>query len=476
MNKKIMALGVVLFFCISSVSAYPHEDTIASLSYGNTYYVGGSGEGNFSTIQGAVDVASNGDTVFVFDDSSPYEEHVHIATSIRLIGEDKNTTVISSDDSSTISVITKNVVIRNLSIFNTFTYSIFVTEDNITVSDNIISERDNGVFLLHSSNCVVNNNEFRGGFSGIGIYLYNATYNKIENNTCRDGYFGIDISFWSNNNEVVDNCLENASFYIKPGSSPNVLSGNTVNGKPFLYLDEEHDVSFQGITAGQIILNHCTNVSIRNVTISKSTSGITLINSSDCLISDCVFKDNKGIAVSLDADDNIVADSVFENNSIGILSNYEPSQLMRITGNSFFNNQEAGVRLHEASVATIENNTFENNPTGMYLANCKRCTVIHNAIQHNTIGLFLGASPLNSIEENNLIRNGINAFFEKGLFGNRFSANYWEPSLHMGVKIILGAQVLIGSIPYEGEFTFFMPWLDFDWHQAKTPYDISTVQ
>jgi len=42
----------------------------------DTLYVGGSGFGNYSTIQDAVDNASSGDTVYVYDDSSPYIENV----------------------------------------------------------------------------------------------------------------------------------------------------------------------------------------------------------------------------------------------------------------------------------------------------------------------------------------------------------------------------------------------------------------
>ena len=43
-----------------------------SNSFGNTLYVGGSGPKNYSTIQEAINDASDGDTVFVYDDSSPY--------------------------------------------------------------------------------------------------------------------------------------------------------------------------------------------------------------------------------------------------------------------------------------------------------------------------------------------------------------------------------------------------------------------
>jgi len=50
-------------------------------------YVGGSVPNNYTTIQSAIDDAVDGDTVFVYDDSSPYREHLLIETSINLLGE-----------------------------------------------------------------------------------------------------------------------------------------------------------------------------------------------------------------------------------------------------------------------------------------------------------------------------------------------------------------------------------------------------
>jgi hypothetical protein len=38
------------------------------LTRGKTLYVGGSGEGNYTKIQDAIDNASKGDTVFVYDE------------------------------------------------------------------------------------------------------------------------------------------------------------------------------------------------------------------------------------------------------------------------------------------------------------------------------------------------------------------------------------------------------------------------
>ena len=51
---------------------------------GNTLYVGGDGPGNYISIQAAIDDASEGDTVFVYDDSSPYYETVGYVIFIRV--------------------------------------------------------------------------------------------------------------------------------------------------------------------------------------------------------------------------------------------------------------------------------------------------------------------------------------------------------------------------------------------------------
>ncbi len=59
---------------------------------GNTLYVGGSGPDNYTSIQDAINNASNGDTIFVY--SGRYYEDIYIWKNINLIGEDRNTTII----------------------------------------------------------------------------------------------------------------------------------------------------------------------------------------------------------------------------------------------------------------------------------------------------------------------------------------------------------------------------------------------
>ena len=59
---------------------------------GKTLYVGGSGAGNYTTIQSAIDDANSGDTVFVY--SGIYFENVIVNKTISLTGEDRNSTII----------------------------------------------------------------------------------------------------------------------------------------------------------------------------------------------------------------------------------------------------------------------------------------------------------------------------------------------------------------------------------------------
>ena len=86
--KKGLVIGILFLFIGAIV--LPVTGTISVrktsniMSKGDTFYVGGSGPGNYSKIQDAIDNTSDGDTVFVYDDSSPYYESLQINTLINL--------------------------------------------------------------------------------------------------------------------------------------------------------------------------------------------------------------------------------------------------------------------------------------------------------------------------------------------------------------------------------------------------------
>ncbi|MHA2040104.1 MAG: hypothetical protein ACW98X_27165 [Promethearchaeota archaeon] len=81
--KKVITISVIALFVgmsFTSISGNQINNQIVKISSrGSILYVGGSGPGNYTIIQDAIENASVGDTVFVFDDSSPYLENVTVA-------------------------------------------------------------------------------------------------------------------------------------------------------------------------------------------------------------------------------------------------------------------------------------------------------------------------------------------------------------------------------------------------------------
>ena len=97
---KVKLIGI--FICMLLVAGFlPVSgviiiDRIASnIVNGNTLYVGGDGPGNYSTIKDAIQNATDGDTVFVYSGTYVIDDLLFIDVSIRLIGENKEITVIS---------------------------------------------------------------------------------------------------------------------------------------------------------------------------------------------------------------------------------------------------------------------------------------------------------------------------------------------------------------------------------------------
>ena len=85
MKKKMVGILVCMLMIGTVIPVSGNvllERTSIPTSSGNTLYVGGSGPGNYTSIQEAIDNSEDGDTVFVYDDSSPYYENLVIEKSI----------------------------------------------------------------------------------------------------------------------------------------------------------------------------------------------------------------------------------------------------------------------------------------------------------------------------------------------------------------------------------------------------------
>jgi parallel beta-helix repeat protein len=170
-----------------------------------TLYVGGLGDGNYTTIQAAIDNASSGDTVFVYDDSAPYAELIRINTSITLVGETQETTLLELNANNTTCII--------------------VNADHVTISNLTISIgnfKGAGIGLDVSSHCVVTNCTLQGGnlYGTAGIALFGlsseGTLSGCSNNTisyCTIQNFAnnIVLAIACHDNSIAKNTIMNSS-------------------------------------------------------------------------------------------------------------------------------------------------------------------------------------------------------------------------------------------------------------------------
>ena len=164
LSRKWLAVGIILLFvgtCIIPAIAQ-NVEKLQSTSRGNWLYVGGSGPGNYSNIQDAIDNASNGDTVFVY--SGVYIQiqgkkiFILLGKSIHLIGENKNTTILRGNASSEeVRVYADNVEISGFTIININAVSnagIYVSDiryerrQNVTIHDCMVMNLSMGISLF----------------------------------------------------------------------------------------------------------------------------------------------------------------------------------------------------------------------------------------------------------------------------------------------------------------------------------------
>ncbi|MCJ7571542.1 MAG: hypothetical protein MUO82_06670, partial [Candidatus Thermoplasmatota archaeon] len=180
MKKRIEILLVCMMLVTSLFVVFPIETVKAE---GNVLYVGGIGPGNYTIIQSAIDIANNGDTVFVF--SGTYYENVHIYKTLNLIGENKDSTIIDGRDiTNSVNITANGVNIQGFTMQEGF-YGIILSK-NDTLSDCKISNNWGGIGIGSFSVSSVGNNVIQNceiSHNTLGMHIVNSANNNINGNT-----------------------------------------------------------------------------------------------------------------------------------------------------------------------------------------------------------------------------------------------------------------------------------------------------
>jgi len=310
--KKTLVTGIFLLFIGTGiVSGFHTNSTINSqpISRG-WFFVGGSGPGNYSTIQSAINAASSGDTVFVFNGT--YFGHININKSINLIGQDKNTTFIIGFFAYTLSIISDWVNMSGFTIQYDGRLGEGVRIDSCynNFINNIIDMPNERIRLFGDSN-TISGNTIKGAYINVI-----GDSNTISVNTITNNDYGIYLT-GTCDNIISNNSFFNSGLFISDDIVwNNIVTNNTVNDKPLVYVEDESDLMLD-IDAGQIILVNCTNITIKNQEIFNTTVGIQIWGSNSCVISDNTLMGNY-YGIFLCGWNSTINDNTITNNDYGI--------------------------------------------------------------------------------------------------------------------------------------------------------------
>ncbi len=305
--------------------------------------VDNEGDGDYISIQEAVDNAESGDIIKVY--SGWYNEIIHIETpGITLegvayelgAGNDEGAPIIDADTQNNVINITadlttiqgfiivnssrndldagivinsdKNTILGNYIGYNRYGINCNNNSEN-TIQSNVIEDNSmDGIYLYLSNNNILDDNSLEDNVLQ-GIYMYDSRNNKISSNTMKlNGWDGIHLFDFCIYNTIIDNVIISNNIdgikIFHSGNSNNHIIKNTIqsnrfNGIHIMYSDNNtiNDNTIELNLLDGIHLGDSDNNVIKRNTISSSyLAGILLFNGcSGNLIYHNNFYDNNAV-------------------------------------------------------------------------------------------------------------------------------------------------------------------------------------
>ena len=464
-NYFFMRIGILI-----SVVFTLFVVAVPTIVFGNTYYVASDG-GNTSpydtwaksatSIQTAIDAASNGDIIMVGSSDGhgegTYTENVVVNKQLTIQSENGYTTttvVAASSGTHVFEVTVDNVTINGFSIYGATGSGIYLNtvhgctiENNLCGWDGSHTNYSEGILLESSSgnsltSNVVNNN------SADGISLSSSSSNTLNSNTTNNnGGDGFHLVSSSNSNILNNNTASGNgnNGILMVASTDNNLTGNTANNNlathGFYLTSSSNNNTLNNNTADSnsgngICLESVSGNNLTSNTVTHNDFGIYLTVSSNNTITSNIMNNNDGIVdgdgimLNINCSYNIIANNTANNNPGDGIELYNSSN-NTIKGNtldtSFLPDPGASMRInYYSSNNTIVNNTVINGSVGIVLEQESNYnTVASNTVTgHSQRGLeFYENASYNIITRNNISNNDIYGIWLKSGSYNTFYLN-----------------------------------------------------
>jgi parallel beta-helix repeat protein len=440
-------------------------------------YVGGSGPGNYTTIQAAITAAIAGDTVYVYNGT--YSERVTVNKQLSLVGNSRENVIIDGYGGGNVVTVSANYVnintftIRNgqkgikmnfnnnhcnimnctvygninngidCTFYNTYVnvincaiynnnnhgfYSSGYSDFGTIINSNINNSANSGIYISSSKQFIItncssyNNTEY-------GMYI-SSNQNQITNCTSYNNTYGIAL-LSANKNKLRNNTINNNVYnFGVDGTVPNAFDqdidpSNTINGKPIYYLksqsnlelNETHNFGFLGLFS-------CTNITAKN----SDVNGIVMASTTGSTLSNIVAHHSIGNGIRLfSSSNNTIANCDAYNNVLDGISLREGCTNNDIMGCNLYNNGLGnggyGIMLFGSSHNDITACTLYNNLlSGVHIYQSSNNNNITNCDIYNNgwYGIYFVSSPNNKLRSNTIYDNNVNFGFAAAAVINDF--------------------------------------------------------
>jgi len=305
-----------------------------------------------------------------------------------------------------------------------------------------------------------------------------------------------DASFWGFNTvfntTFSNNILIGCSLYAH-SASQNTITNNTIDGKPIIYLNGATDQILEGAPTGQIILENCLNMKVKNYDLSNIVKvGIQLLCTNSSEISNYkgsirlensfynLITRSSCVEIALDSSSNntITRNTVKNSEALDYSSGIEfgSSHYNTVTENNITQNDLNCISLRSSNHNLITYNYLTYSAQGLrFVDESSENTVYSNNIAYNHhLGIHMNGGHDNLIFQNNFIYSFAGGYDSRYIWDNGTIGNYW--SNYNGTDENKDG---IGDAPYSFSTNSYMGLgdiINFDnFPLMKPPVDLETI-
>lgn len=439
---------------------------------GDTLYVDDDGGVDYTTINHAMENATDGDTIMIHPGS--YEEELVVTKEVTITsttGNPEDVVVYKGGGYSIFWIQRNNVTISDLTIRYAW-YTVFIdTVDGCIIEDNIImGSQVTGVLIDGNYQNGASNNTIRGnnitmaqqkgaqigseggynviennmfyecgdglwlyftgfetvrnntimGSDGTGLTIHQSNYCTITNNTVTGNTrYGFSMSY-SSYNTLRGNTISGSEYNIDflgttiPDFEHDIDDSNTVDGRPiYFWVDEDNatvptDAGFVGMVKSE-------NITVKDLTLEHNGESVLFVSTEHSLIKNVdVSFSNYGIHLFFSDHNTLDGVTAWQSDDAGIyLKESHSNVLTGCNASDGGYNSADGIEISNSDHVTIITCQANDNwGKGIMLSSANYCLIFMNEVQRNRAsGIWLVTGIFNRIENNTASDNDDNGIY-----------------------------------------------------------------